>query len=130
MKHLPVIVAMVVALIAFVPSPAPRTPGPVSSALVGASRGDKAKVKGTYLSLAEVTERDNGALISTVAMWRQLHSNTLKLAASELRGKYAGLDVAVEKVMADSFPLDDVAMSGALVAKIAGACREVAHQSE
>ena len=47
-----------------------------------------------------------------------------------MRGKYAGLDVAVEKVMADSFPLDDVAMSGQLIGKIAAACREVAKQSE
>jgi hypothetical protein len=96
----------------------------------GASRSDRSQLKGIYLSLADVTEKDNGKLISTVGMWRQLHSNTLKLAAANMRGKYAGLDLAVEKVMADSFPLDDVAMSAPLVAKIVAACKEVAKQSE
>jgi hypothetical protein len=98
--------------------------------MAGASRSDRSHLKGIYLSLADVTEKDNGNLISTVGMWRQLHINTLKLAAADMRGKYAGLDVAVEKVMADSFPLDDVAMSGQLIGKIAAACREVAKQSE
>lgn len=129
MKHFPVIVALVIATLTFIPAPK-KAEGPVATAMSGASRADRARVKGIYCSLADVTESDNGALISTVGMWRQLHSNALKLAADGMRGKYAGLDVAVEKVMAESFPLDDVAMSGTLVAKIAAACREVAKQSE
>jgi hypothetical protein len=129
MKHLPVIIAVVVAALAFVPA-AKKADGPVAAAMASASRSDRAHLKGIYLSLADVTEKDNGKLISTVGMWRQLHSNTLKLAAADMRGKYAGLDVAVEKVMADSFPLDDVAMSAPLVAKIVAACKEVAKQSE
>jgi hypothetical protein len=98
--------------------------------MAGASRSDRSHLKGIYLSLADVTEKDNGNLISTVGMWRQLHINTLKLAAADMRGKYAGLDVAVEKVMADKFPLEDAPLSTSLVAKIADACREVAKQSE
>lgn len=130
MKHLPVIVALVVAVLTFLPAPAPKATGAVTTALASASRQDKATVRNIYTALADKTEEDNGNLISTVGMWRQLHINSLKLAASKMRGKYPGLDVAVEKVMAESFPLDDVTMSGALVAKIAAACREVAHQSE
>jgi hypothetical protein len=98
--------------------------------MAGASRSDRSHLKGIYLSLADVTEKDNGNLISTVGMWRQLHINTLKLAAADMRGKYAGLDVAVEKVMADKFPLDDAPLSTSLVNQIADACREVAKQSE
>ena len=129
MKHLPVIVALVVAALTFLPSPK-KAEGPVATAMAGASRSDRSHLKGIYLSLADVTEKDNGNLISTVGMWRQLHINTLKLAAADMRGKYAGLDVAVEKVMADKFPLDDAPLSTSLVNKIADACREVAKQSE
>jgi len=129
MKHLPVIVALVVAALTFLPSPK-KAEGPVAAAMAGASRSDRSHLKGIYLSLADVTEKDNGNLISTVGMWRQLHINTLKLAAADMRGKYAGLDVAVEKVMADKFPLDDAPLSTSLVNQIAAACREVAKQSE
>ena len=129
MKHLPVIVALVVAALTFLPSPK-KAEGPVATAMAGASRSDRSHLKGIYLSLADVTEKDNGNLISTVGMWRQLHINTLKLAAADMRGKYAGLDAAVEKVMADKFPLDDAPLSTSLVNQIAAACREVAKQSE
>jgi len=124
-----VIVALVVAALTFLPSPK-KAEGPVATAMAGASRSDRSHLKGIYLSLADVTEKDNGNLISTVGMWRQLHINTLKLAAADMRGKYAGLDVAVEKVMADKFPLDDAPLSTSLVNQIADACREVAKQSE
>jgi hypothetical protein len=129
MKHLPVIVAIVVAALTFLPA-AKKVEGPVATALIGSSRSDRSHLKGIYLSLADVTEKDNGTLISTVGMWRQLHINALKLAAADMRGKYAGLDVAVEKVMAEKFPLDDAPLSASLVNQIAAACREVAKQSE
>jgi hypothetical protein len=129
MKHLPVIVAILVAALTLLPTPK-KAEGPVATAMVGASRSDRSHLKGIYLSLADVTEKDNGTLITTVGMWRQLHINTLKLAAADMRGKYAGLDVAVEKVMSDKFPLDDAPLSASLVTQIAAACREVAKQSE
>jgi hypothetical protein len=129
MKNIPVIVAIIVAALTFIPSPK-KAEGPVATAMAGASRSDRAHLKGIYLSLADVTEQDNGKLISTVGMWRQLHINTLKLAAAQMRGKYAGLDVAVESVMAGKFPLDDAPLSASLVNQIAAACREVAKQSE
>lgn len=129
MKHLPIIVAVVVAALTFLPTPK-KAEGPVATAMAGASRSDRSHLKGIYLSLADVTEKDNGTLLTTVGMWRQLHINTLKLAAADMRGKYAGLDVAVEKVMADKFSLDDAPLSASLVNQIAAACREVAKQSE
>lgn len=129
MKHLPVVIALLVAVLAFMPAAKPVV-GPVATVMSKASRSDRAKLRSIYTSLADKTKQDNGALISTVGMWRQLHSNTLKLAAAEMKGKYDGLDVAVEKVLADAFPLDDVGMSGQLVDKIAAGCMEVAKQSE
>jgi len=129
MRHLPVIVAVLVAALTLLP-PSKKAEGPVAAAMAGASRSDRSHLKGIYLSLADVTEKDNGTLITTVGMWRQLHINTLKLAAADMRGKYAGLDVAVEKVMADKFPLDDAPLSTSLVNQIAAGCREVAKQSE
>jgi hypothetical protein len=129
MKHLPIIVAVVVAALTFLPAPK-KAEGPVAAVMAGASRSDRSHLKGIYLSLADVTEKDNGTLLTTVGMWRQLHINTLKLAAADMRGKYAGLDVAVEKVMADKFSLDDAPLSTSLVNQIAAACLEVAKQSE
>lgn len=129
MKHLPVIVALAVAVLVFTPPAKQSGTGPVSVALSSASRSDKATLRKIYTALADKTEADNGTLISTLGMWRQLHINTLKLAASEMRGKYAGLDVAVEKVLADHVPLEDVAMAG-VVNKVVAGCREVATQSE
>jgi hypothetical protein len=129
MKHLPIIVAVVVAALTFLPTPK-KAEGPVAAVMAGASRSDRSHLKSIYLSLADVTEKDNGTLLTTVGMWRQLHINTLKLAAADMRGKYAGLDVAVEKVMADKFSLDDAPLSTSLVNQIAAACREVAKQSE
>lgn len=129
MKHLPVALAVLVAVLAFLPNPVAKQ-GPVAEVMSHASRQDRATLRKIYTALANKTKQDNGVGLSTVGMWRQLHSNTLKLAAAEMKGKYDGLDVAVEKVLADSFPLDDVGMSGQLVDKIAAGCMEVAKQSE
>lgn len=129
MKHLPVVLAVMVAALAFVPAKESKT-GPVAEVMARASGADKDTLRKIYTSLAKKTKADNGALITTLGMWRTLHANTLKMAATEMRGKYAGLDVAVEKVLAESFPLDDVAMSGALADKVAAGCLEVAKQSE
>ena len=130
MKHIPIIVAILVAALTFLPAPTPKATGAVATALASASKQDRATVRNIYTALADKTEEDNGTLISTVGMWRQLHMNTLKLAAAKMRGKYPGLDVAVESVMAGKFPLDDAPLSTSLVNQIAAACREVAKQSE
>jgi hypothetical protein len=128
-KHIPVILALALAVFTFLPSPAPRQGGPVAAAMSNASRSDKAALSRIYTALADKTAEDNGTLITTLSMWRTLHSNTLKLAAAQMKGRYAGLDTAVEKVLADHVPLDDVALKG-VVDKVVAGCREVAEQSE
>jgi len=128
-KHIPVILALVLAVFTFLPSPAQRQGGPVATAMSAASRSDKAALSRIYTALADKTAEDNGTLITTLSMWRTLHSNTLKLAAAQMKGRYAGLDTAVEKVLADHVPLDDVALKG-VVDKVVAGCREVAEQSE
>jgi len=128
-KHIPVILALALAVFAFLPAAAPRPAGPVAAAMSGASRSDRATLSRIYTALADKTKEDNGTLITTLSMWRTLHSNTLKLGAAQMKGRYAGLDTAVEKVLADYVPLDDVALQG-VVDKVVAGCREVAAQSE
>lgn len=128
-KHIPVMLAVAVAVVTFLPAAAPRPTGPVAAALADASRSDRATLSRIYTALADKTAEDNGKLITTLSMWRTLHSNTLRLAAAKMKGRYAGLDTAVEKVLADHVPLDDVAMTG-VVDKVVAGCREVAEQSE
>jgi len=86
-------------------------------------------VAGIYDALANITERDSvDSRIPTTGMWRRCHSTALRLAAggTPLVGKYPGLDMAIEQVLAKYFPLDDVALTSDLRAKIVAACREVA----
>jgi len=128
-KHIPVILALALAVFSFLPASAPRQGGPVAAAMANASRSDKATLSRIYTALADKTAEDDGTLITTLSMWRTLHSNTLKLAAAQMKGRYAGLDTAVEKVLADHVPLDDVALKG-VVDKVVTGCREVAEQSE
>lgn len=129
MRHIPVAIAVLLCVFAFLPHPVPKT-GPVASALANASRSDRGIVSRTYSALAQKTQEDGGRLITTVGMWRQLHINALKACVSKVKGKYPGLDVAVERVLDDAFPLDDVAMSEEMVGKIVAGCMEVAKQSE
>jgi len=129
MKHLPVAIAILVCALTFLPHTNTAT-GPVATALATASRQDKATLRDIYTALADKTAEDHGAKITTVGMWREWHSEVLRWAATKLKGKYPGLDTAVEKVLAQHFSLDDVAMSQQMVDKIQAGCREVAKQSE
>jgi len=129
MKHIPVAVAVLLVALSFLPGRQPAS-GPVATALSSASSSDRAKVRAIYTSLAAVTERDAGRQIATTAIWRAVHSSALRLAVGEMKGKYPGLDVAVEKVLADHFTLDDVAMNAEQVGKVKAGCLEVAKQSE
>jgi hypothetical protein len=98
--------------------------------MAGASREDRSTLRGIYTALADKTAEDRGSRITTVGMWREWHSESLRWAATKLKGKHPGLDAAVEKVLATHFSLDDVAMSQQMVDKIQAACMEVAKQSE
>ncbi len=137
-RHLPFIVAAGLVAATFI-MPGKLTPpsGPVAAALASASRSDRAAVRELYRSLADVTRRDQGKLITTTAAWRAVHANSLKLAfgGTTLVGKYAGLDKAVDVIV---FPamgntvrsMTDSVDGKPLWEKIASACEEVSRQSE
>jgi hypothetical protein len=119
--------AALLVLLSFVNSPRPAATGPVATALQSASSSDRAKVASIYRALADVTRRDAGRLISTTALWRVIHGDALRLAAggTDLVGKYKGLDVAVEEVLAKHFPLDNVAITPEVAEKISAGCTAV-----
>jgi hypothetical protein len=85
MKHLTVVIALVLVIIGFLPAKQPVT-GPVAQAMASASKADRAKLAGIYTALADVTERDGGKQITTLAVWRDVHSATLRLAVGEMKG--------------------------------------------
>lgn len=130
MKHLPLLIACLIAGLTFLP-PQPRATGPVATALQSASSTDRATIAATYRALADVVRRDAGRRITTTGVWRAVYQDALALAVggTELVGKYPGLDKAVEEVLGRHYELDDVAMSEELAQKIATACVEVARQS-
>lgn len=88
------------------PAPAPVEPvsGPTDAAIVAllkdADSADKARVAGIYAALRDVLRRDAGKLVSTTEQWSLWQANTLKAATdgTQLKGKYPGLDVAIENV--------------------------------
>lgn len=127
MKHLPVVIALVLVIIGFLPTKQPVT-GPVAQAMASASKADRAKLAGIYTALADVTERDGGKQITTLGVWRDVHAATLRLAVGEMKGRYPGLDVAVEKVLAEHVLPEDVAMKGETLDDVVAGCREVAKQ--
>lgn len=129
MKHLPVVIALLLVVFGFLPGRQPAT-GPVAAALSSATSSDRAKVSAIYRALADVTQRDAGGQIATMSIWRDVHRSALRLAAGELKGKYAGLDVAVEKVLAEHMSLDDVPMAADQVEKVVAGCREVERQAK
>lgn len=130
MKHIAFGALVLIALSTFVPSrPVPN--GKVAAALANASREDKATVRGIYKALGTVTERDAGRVVKTMAQWRQAHGDVLSFAVGEMKGKYPGLDVAVESVFADLGPsLDNTAIGPEQTKALVAACTEVSRQSE
>lgn len=140
MKNAVLIVALAFLGYSFIqPSGLPKPPdkpvvveGPVSIALRSASSEDRRTLTSLYSALADVTERDaSDRQLGTTQAWRSCHSAALRLAVggTPLVGKYPGLDIAVEQVLAEFFPLDNQAISPELRAKIVAGCREVARQS-
>lgn len=90
------------------PTPSPTTPvtpnvpadPTIANLLMNAPAADKARIVGIYSALIDVVRRDAGKIIRTTEHWAMLQDNTLKLAvdATPLKGKYPGLDVAIESV--------------------------------
>lgn len=129
MKHIPVIVAVLLVVLAFGPAAAKRQ-GPVADSMRSATMWDRWTFQGIYDSLADITEEDAGRQITTVGAWRDIHSRQLKFAGTTIKGKYPELDIAVNAALKEKVSLDDVPMTPELAGKLAAACREVAKQSE
>ena len=77
-----------------------------------------------------MVRRDAGQRLTTAAIWRAVHRDTLALAVGSgpIKGKYPGLDTAVEETLAKYYTLQDTAMTPELVAKIIAACEDVEGQ--
>jgi hypothetical protein len=130
-KNLLGIVAVGLLLAAFLPTAAVNVPAveqsKVAAVLKSASKQDKARVRAYYASLADVVKRDD-RIITTVGKFRTTNANALDLAfkGTDLPGKYAGLDVAIEDVLVKAIGKDDVALSPDKRASLVKALEEVA----
>lgn len=82
------------------PKPAPNADATIVKLLAAAPKEDKAHIAGIYAALIDVLKRDGGKLVKTTEQWAMLHANQLQLAVggTALKGKYAGLDAAIEAV--------------------------------
>ena len=132
MKHLPIVLAACLLAYTFLPTPEtpPPATGPVAQTLRSAPSADREFVASIYRSLADVVWRDAGQRLTTAAIWRAVHRDTLALAVGSgpIKGKYPGLDTAVEETLAKYYTLQDTAMTPELVAKIIAACEDVEGQ--
>lgn len=130
-KHIAPIIAGLILLLTFLPpTPPPAVTGPVATALRSAPSADRAYIAGIYKALADVTRRDQGRQITTTSVWRAVHTSALRLAAdsSNVKGKYPGLDLAVEQTLAKHFSLDEAPMTEELIGQIAAGCKDVEAQ--
>lgn len=132
LNYLPTIAAAMLVAASFVWSPRPAASGPVAAALQSATSTDRERVRAIYQALADVTTRDAGSRIATVAAWRAVHSDALRLAVggTDLVGKYPGLDRAVEQVLAQHVSLDNVAITPEVASKLVAGCKAVESQCE
>jgi hypothetical protein len=130
LNHIPLAAAALLVAFQFLPAK-PVVTGPVANVLASASSADRKTVAAIYSALADVVERDKGWRINTTLTWRSVYADALALAAggTDLVGKYKGLDKAIEEVLSQHYPLDNVAITPELAQKIADACREVVKQS-
>lgn len=131
MRHLVFAALALVTLVTFAPE-RQKAVGPVADALRSASKEDRLVVKGIYQALADVTERDAGKIVKTMGAWRQLHSDSLRLAVggTDLVGKHPGLDTAVEAVMQEYIGLDNASLGPDQIRSLVTACRSVEKQCE
>jgi hypothetical protein len=130
-KHIVLTIAALIVVYCFFLPPRAAVVGPVAVAMQSAENADKVKLASIYRALADITKRDAGKQLTSLSAWRTCHSSALRLAVggTDLPGKYPNLDRAVEQVLSNFFPLDDVPMTADLAAKISAACEEVAKQS-
>lgn len=132
LKHMAAIAAIAAVAVTFYPKgeettrPEVSLP-PVAVALKGASKEDKAKVKALYETLADVVERDE-KVIATLGAFRKVHADSLDLAFQKtpLKGRYEGLDVAIEEQLAKAVGRENVSLAGEKKVALVKALREVA----
>jgi hypothetical protein len=120
------------------PEPAAPTDAKIVELLANAAPADKGRVRGVYSAMVTVLQRDiKTGLIKTteqVALWQ---ANTLKNAIDDaMRGKYPGLDAAIEAVFDRKLreldpegkrdPKDVVTVDNAVRAKLIEACNIIA----
>lgn len=67
--------------------------------LSGAPYADKARVVSVYSGLKTVLNRDKGVRVNNTEKFEELQSRTLQMAIDN-KGKYEGLDAAIEAVFA------------------------------
>lgn len=110
--------------------PQPTETGPVAVALKSASKADRLYIAALYDALADVLRRDAGRNVTTTSAWRAIHSASLRLAVggTPLKGKYPGLDRAVEETLSKYYGLEDVALTPELIKQIIAACEDVEAQ--
>lgn len=137
-KHIPLLAALAIVAVTFVQPRKTEAPdGPVAAIMESATRQERARLAGVYSALADVTSRDKGKVIQTTAMWRQAHSNALRLAFGDTGfvGKYRGLDQAVDGIVQQGLgnkvrSMTDDADGKPVWQRVADACLEVSAQCE
>jgi hypothetical protein len=115
--------------------PAGPTDAKIVELLTNAPASDKARIRGIYLGLLDVVKRDSAKSpadkkIKTTEHWSAAQAATLNLATdgTQLKGKYVGLDVAIEAVFDRKLGADRevVSVDAATSNKIIEACTIVA----
>lgn len=115
--------------------PAGPTDAKIVELLTNAPAEDKARIRGIYTALADIVKRDAAKApadkkIKTTEQWAASQAATLNLATdgTKLKGKYVGLDVAIEAVFSGKLGADRevVSVDAATSNKIIEACTIVA----
>lgn len=118
MKHAPFLACLALAVFAFMPRTVATTrpTGPLADAISKMDRADRAELRRFYRDLRNVTTRDAGKLIPNTVVWRAVYQNSLKLAFDQtpLKGKYDGLDKAVDAEILRDVGLKPVSLTATL----------------
>jgi len=119
------------------PAPVIETDDAVLAALKPATAVDRAHVAGTYLGAIDVLRRDNGKLIKTTEQWARYQARMLDLsvAGTAIKGKYPGLDLAIDNVFVRVLGTEPgnnevLAVDPAVLAKLIKACEIVANSAQ
>jgi hypothetical protein len=119
------------------PAPVIETDAAVLETLKPATAVDRAHIAGTYLGAIDVLRRDNGKLIKTTEQWATYQARMLNLSVdgTAIKGKYPGLDVAIDNVFVRLLGTtqganDVLAVNADVLAKLVKACEIVANSAQ